>query len=104
MLFHKKAKALDDPEGNTQEYFGLSRSQWLVLPRVALQSMSPEWQSEFFKRVRQIDETLEFPQGYTGNFMVTMKDKNNHIFVKHVIPHYRHNTLPRKSKAHKHDH
>lgn len=78
------------------DYFGLSYASWLVLPRVALQSMSPQWQAQFFALVQELTETLEYPEGYTDEFTVIMRKGNK--FVKNVFPHYRHHMLPNKEK------
>jgi hypothetical protein len=40
------------------EYFGLTYSNYLVLPRLVLQSMPDEWQQEFVKMLYQIPELL----------------------------------------------
>lgn len=78
------------------DWFGLSYSSFLVLPRIALQSMSEEWQDKFFKLVNEIEEELEFPEDYTGQYTISMRRGNK--FVKNPFPHYRHNNLPKKKK------
>lgn len=78
------------------DYFGLSRASWLVLPRVALQSMPLEWQEKFFALVREMEETIEYPEGYSGEFSVTMTREGK--FAKGCLPPYRHHTLPTKEK------
>ncbi len=81
-------------EGESWEYFGLSYASWLVLPRIALQSMPAPWQAQFFALVREMEDTLAYPPGYTGEFTVSMRDGKK--FVKNVFPHYRHHVLPKK--------
>lgn len=78
-------------------YFGLSYASWLVLPRVALQSMPDDWQHKFFLLVEELEDTLEFPEEYTSEFVVTMK--RNGKLAKNVLPHYRHNRLPLKENS-----
>jgi hypothetical protein len=85
---------LAEDDGDSWNWFGLSYASWLVLPRIALQSMPLEWQAKFFAMVREMEEMIEYPGGYTGQFAVTMKNGNK--FVKNCLPHYRHNMLPRK--------
>jgi hypothetical protein len=75
-------------------FFGLSHASFLVLPRIALQSMSTEWQHKFFALVDELENTIVFPDGYISEYAVTAKHNNK--FAKHGLPHYRHNYLPRK--------
>lgn len=79
---------------DSNTFFELSHANFLVLPRVALQSMPVEWQYKFFALVEELQNSIEFPEGYTGQFAITMRD--NGRYVKHVLPHYRHHTLPYK--------
>ena len=85
-----------EPQETSDKFFNLSHSSWVVLPRVALQSMPPHWQARFFKMLRELEENLEYPEGYTGEFAVTMKQGNK--YVKSVMPHYRHNVLPMEKR------
>lgn len=87
-----------DTDGETWDYFGLSYAHWLVLPRVALQSMPLEWQEQFFALVREMEDTLEYPEGYTGRFAVSMRDRDGKKFAKNTFPHYRHSRLPKKEE------
>lgn len=86
-----------ETEGESWNYFGLSYASWLVLPRVALQSMPAEWQSQFFALVREMEETIEYPDGYTGVFAVTMKEGGR--YAKHALPPYRHHSLLKKERG-----
>jgi hypothetical protein len=89
-----KRVKLEHIDSNT--FFGLSHANFLVLPRIALQSMPLEWQYKFFALVEELQDSIEMPEGYTGNFAVTMRNKENGQYIKNVLPHYRHNTLPYK--------
>lgn len=76
-------------------WFSLSYASWLVLPRIALQSMPEEWQNRFFGMVAELNEKIIYPDGYRDlDFTVTAKKANR--FTKHVLPSYRHNDLPLK--------
>ena len=79
---------------DSQDYFGLSRASWLVLPRVALQSMPVEWQEQFFALVHEMEEMVEYPEGYTGEFTVMMTREGK--FAQNCLTPYRHHTLPMK--------
>lgn len=74
-------------------FFGLSYCSYLVLPRVALQSMSQEWQREFVKMVKQIPEHLpDFEQLEPDHYKILSVDKNGK-FTSDKFPGYRHNNL-----------
>ena len=77
-------------------YFGLSYAHWLVLPRIALQSMPEEWQQEFFDLVDELEDRVIYPEGWDEitSFSVTARKGNK--FVKHVLPHYKHHNLELK--------
>lgn len=77
------------------DWFGLSYAHWLTIPRIALQSMPAKWQYEFFKLVDELFDKVKFPDGYKDLTFVVIAKKNNR-FVRHIIPHYRHNELPLK--------
>ncbi len=78
-------------------HFGLSYASWLVIPRIALQSMPENWQHKFFNMVDELNERIEFPEGFDElNFTVTAR-KNNR-FVKHIIPRYKHSNLTLRKK------
>lgn len=82
------------------DWFGLSYADWLTIPRVALQSMPEAWQNKFFELLDRMFESLEFPKGYDElKFVVTAKKGNR--FVRHILPHYKHNDLPMKRKYEK---
>ena len=83
--------SINEDDRESWDWFGLSHASWLVLPRVALQSMPSAWQVKFFALVRELEETIEYPEGYTGEFAVTMMRKNK--FVRNCLPPYRHHTL-----------
>jgi hypothetical protein len=41
-------------------FFELSYTQYLVIPRTALQSMPPEWQRRFVKCMEELDEAIDW--------------------------------------------
>lgn len=84
--------------GDSWDYFGLSRASWLVLPRIALQSMPIEWQERFFALVHEMEEAVVYPEEYTGEFAVTMLKERK--FASNCLPPYRHHTLPVKAEQH----
>lgn len=80
------------------DWFGLSYASWLVVPRIALQSMPDKWQNKFFDLLDELYERVEFPDGYNDlTFVVTAKKDNK--FTPHILPHYKHNELKIKTKS-----
>lgn len=69
-------------------WFGLTYANYLVIPRVALQSMPPEWQRNFVKLVNEIEETLpDYSEMIPDCYQVQCKDYDGK-FVKDKFPHY----------------
>lgn len=67
------------------DWFGLSYSSYLVMPRTMLQSMPDEWQEKFVEMIEQCN-LLELPKDYTNDYRVTMiKDKK---FYKDPLRNY----------------
>ena len=58
------------------EYFGLSYANYLVLPRLVLQSMPDEWQEQFVKLLQQIPELLGIEWEPEGGYRVLALDGN----------------------------
>ena len=84
-------KAMKD-KMDSWDYFGLSYASWLVLPRIALQSMPKKWQNKFYSLVNEMYDKVEFPDGFLDlSFSVTAKKGGK--FVSHELPHYKHNEL-----------
>jgi len=81
-----------DPEA-AWNFFGLTRSSYLVMPRIALQSMPVQWQNDFVKLVEQMPETLpELSELEPHSYVVNQKDEKGK-FVSSKFPSYRHNKL-----------
>ncbi len=66
------------------EWFGLSYSSYLVLPRSILQSMPDEWQKQF---VALLDEAESLYGGYNMQYTVMARD-NSGRFVKDPLRDY----------------
>jgi hypothetical protein len=72
------------------EWFNLTYSNYLVLPRAALQSMPDGWQEKFVALLDELRETadrsgLEFPDRYRVHAVNTRGR-----YVRDPIPHYKH--------------
>lgn len=68
-----------DPEP-VSTYFGLSYAHYLVVPRLALETMSPEWQRRFVKCLYQLCDAIDFvPEGC--EYHVQLKDAHTHRCV-----------------------
>lgn len=69
---------IDEP---IHEWFELSYSSYLVLPRSILQSAPVEWQRRFVECLCELRELCEPLQPINDNYTVLLKDENNR-FVK----------------------
>jgi hypothetical protein len=58
------------------EFFGLSYSNYIVLPRSVLQSMPLEWQRRFIRLVEEIPEVIEEQFEPEGGYRVLALDVN----------------------------
>lgn len=68
-------------------WFGLTYSNYLVIPRSVLQSMSDEWQKKFINLVQEAQENfyyLDWPDSYD----VRARDSDTGRYIKDPIPHY----------------
>jgi hypothetical protein len=69
------------------DYFGLSYSAYLVLPRVALCSMPLEWQKKFVTLMEEAEKLLP-DEAQNGEYWVRKKIGNK--FVTDPFTNYRH--------------
>lgn len=68
-------------------WFGLTYSNYLVLPRAVLQSAPDEWQERFVQMLGELNDMyghLDWPDSYR-----VMATGSGGRFVKDPIPHYR---------------
>jgi len=68
------------------EWFGLTYSSYMVLPRTMLQSMPDNWQEKFIKLVDEMDDKLGH-HNQVYSYTVLSKDKNNK-FMKDDLRNY----------------
>lgn len=61
------------------QFFGLSYSNYLVLPRTVLQSMPIEWQDKFVGLIEQIPEIIEEHFEPPGGYRVRALDENKRL-------------------------
>lgn len=74
-------------EGPVWNYFCLSYSAYLVLPRVSLCSMPIGWQRRFVALMEEAERVLP-PEGQGGTYMV--RKRENGKLVKDPLSNYRH--------------
>lgn len=55
------------------EWFGLTYANYLVLPRLILQSMPAEWQHQFVRLLDQIPEIIDFDESYSDCYCINYK-------------------------------
>lgn len=78
------------------EWFSLSYSSYLVLPRVFLESMPENFQERFVALLQELEESLEIDENYTGQYKVQYwKDKR---FAVDPYRAYRHTSVKLKEK------
>lgn len=70
-----------------QEFFGLSYANYLVIPRVVLQSMPDWWQEQFLELLDQIPETIDELTEPAGGYTVHAKDEEGR-FVEDPFSNY----------------
>lgn len=71
--------------------FGLSYASYLVLPRVMLDSMSPDWQARFVMMLGEIEARFgSYPE--EGTYDVRLKDDHGR-FMHDPLSDYRHQRL-----------
>lgn len=68
------------------EWFELSYSQYLTIPRSVLQSMPKEWQERFVKCLEELDETINWRPS-EGRYWVRLKDSKGR-FVEDPLMDY----------------
>lgn len=61
------------PIRTVHEYFELSYSQYLTIPRSILQSMPDDWQNRFVECLDELDERYDW-KPVTGRYWVRLKD------------------------------
>jgi hypothetical protein len=84
------------------DWFGLSYSSYLVVPRVLLCGMPTEWQRQFAALLDRSDEIYDCSQ-INDTYTVLLRGERNQ-FVKDPYRNYRHfpsNALPYREKADK---
>ena len=67
------------------QFFGLSYSSYLVIPRTALQSAPVEWQRDFVALIEQLHQM--FPEA-DGAYWVRRKDPVSNVFVEDPLADY----------------
>lgn len=77
-------KSIEESSEPIHEWFGLTYSSYLVLPRIFLQEMDKEWQVKFVKLLKELEN--EFNDPY-DNYLV--KPRINNKFVKDITNNYR---------------
>ena len=81
-------------------YFGLSYTSWLVMPRVLLEEMPIKWQEKMTKILDEFDEVFDRDKLWKDGYpFIRMKSHDTGKFVSlqlTKLPHYRH---PQKNEV-----
>lgn len=80
--------------GLIHDWFGLTYSSYLVLPRLVLDSMPEIWQKKFIELLDEIEEIIEYPENYTGEYWVRLKKGNK--FISDPLKDYRRGKVIKK--------
>ncbi len=75
-----KKKVIEESEP-IHEFFGLSYSNYLVLPRSVLQSMPKDWQEKLVCLVRRISEVIDEEFELEGGYDVRARDSDSHFIT-----------------------
>lgn len=79
-------------------WFSLTYANYLVLPRVALQSMDNKWQKKFVLLLNEMEESLpEYNELQPDKYQVNCKNYNGK-FVADKFPHYQRGRAKLKNK------
>lgn len=77
-------------------HFGLSYASYLVLPRLAIQSMPSIWQGKLVALMEEMGETLAVDCPEKGSYRISVRDDRGR-FINDPQNNYRHGKLlPRK--------
>ena len=80
-----------ETEAPINEWFELSYAQFLTIPRLAMQSMSIEWQRKMAELLRELDLTLDW-RPKSGRYWVRLRDSNGK-FSRPEHCNYRHGKI-----------
>jgi len=83
-------------------WFGLTYSSYLVLPRVLLQSAPLEWQQKFIRLLNDLEEM--FPDQHGHEYWVRRKERDQNgrfRFIHDPLSQYRHNRVTPRLLTHK---
>jgi len=72
-------KTIVEKDGPIHCYFGLSYANYLVVPRVVLQSMPSDWQKEFVKLLEQIPDRVGIDWQPKGGYRVHAVGENGRL-------------------------
>lgn len=70
------SKVIFEEKEHIHGYFGLSYANYLVMPRVILQSMPIEWQKEFVELLNKVPELFGTEFEPPGGYDVRAKDSD----------------------------
>ncbi|MBC7486069.1 MAG: hypothetical protein H7282_04900 [Cytophagaceae bacterium] len=73
-LLKPEAAELPDLHDAIHQWFELSYSQYLTIPRSVLQSMPSEWQKQFVKCLNELDEKIDWRPS-KGRYWVQLKNE-----------------------------
>ena len=61
---------MDKYDNPIHNWFQLTYSSYLILPRLILQAMPEEWQQKLVDLLEEVQEVIEFPDDYTASYSI----------------------------------
>jgi len=77
------------------QLFGLTYASWIVMPRVLMENMPPDWQKRFVDIWEEFNDTWDMNEVYKhGDPHVQLRKGGRFNSIKHTgLPHYRHASM-----------
>lgn len=77
-------------------FWGMSRAQYLTIPRSIIQEMSKEWQDKFAKLLNELDDSVDWrPDNAT--YWCLLRDNETGRYISNPLAEYRHGNVVAKS-------
>lgn len=72
-----------------EEFWGLSKAQYLTIPRSVIQEMPKEWQDKFATLLNELDNTIDW-RPKTSTYWCMLRDNQTGKYKTDPLYEYRH--------------
>jgi len=86
------------PEDPIHNWFGLTYSKWLTIPRVIMEGMPIEWQKKMVQLLDELDNTFDY-RPEEGNYWVTLREKGKFKSLPKDLCNYRYPDIEHRKKT-----